>query len=72
MDQCKIIDICKWKYCNIGHIDGMKFISTKFWSATTFPHFSDNFITFYNQCDQLDNTLIYLNQYVWHDILGME
>jgi hypothetical protein len=33
-----------------------------------------NFVqmTFYHQCDQLCNTSIYLNQYVWHDILKME
>jgi hypothetical protein len=22
MDQCKIVGTCKWKYCNICHIDG--------------------------------------------------
>jgi hypothetical protein len=33
-----------------------------------------NFVqmTFYHQCDQLCDTFIYLNQYVWHDILNME
>jgi hypothetical protein len=25
MDQCEIIDIYTWRYCNIGHIDGMRF-----------------------------------------------
>ncbi len=27
-------------------------------------------VTFYHQCDQLCNIFIYLNQYVWHDILN--
>jgi hypothetical protein len=33
-----------------------------------------NFVqmTFYHQCGQFCNTFIYLNQYVWHDILNME
>jgi hypothetical protein len=33
-----------------------------------------NFVqmTFYHQCDQLCNTFIYFDQYVWHDILNME
>jgi hypothetical protein len=29
-------------------------------------------VTLYHQCDQLCNTLIYLNQYVRHDILNMK
>jgi hypothetical protein len=33
-----------------------------------------NFVqmTFYHQLDQLCNTFIYLNQYVWYAILNME
>jgi len=37
MDQCKIVNICKWSCYNICHIDGTKFTSTKFWSVTTIP-----------------------------------
>jgi hypothetical protein len=29
-------------------------------------------VTFYRECDQFYNTFIYLNQYVWHDILNMD
>jgi len=39
MDECKIVGICKWKYYNICHIDGIKFTSTKLWSVTTIPSF---------------------------------
>jgi len=29
-------------------------------------------LNLYHQCEQLCNTLIYLNKYVWHDIVSME
>jgi len=39
MDQCKIIDTCKCGYCNICHINGIRLISTKFWSVIAIPSF---------------------------------
>jgi hypothetical protein len=29
-------------------------------------------LNFYHQCEQLCNAFIYLNKYVWHDIVSME
>jgi hypothetical protein len=39
MNQCKIIGICTWRYCNIGHIDAIKFYSTKLWCVHAIPSF---------------------------------
>jgi hypothetical protein len=50
---------------------------SKFHSECKYPKMMQvlhlNSITlFYHQCEELCNTLNYLNQYVWHDTMGME
>jgi len=46
------------KYPKMMHILHLNYIALFKW-------------TFYHQCEELCNTLIYLNQYVWYDIVIM-